>query len=262
MTNELNDDTVDIDLIERYYRGLLDDTELQDFRKRENDDKDFADKVKAYTEILGGLEYYVNQKDFADTLQEWEREIKEQPKKKHVDVVPLYRKNAFWLAAAAVAGLVVVSAVFLFRSTPPDPVALYEGYYQPYPNVFDPTVRGDADTVSLTRKAFQAYNAEDYTTAATCFRELMATGDEIEKDNARLYLGNCYLSLDSAAAARDILTEIDEQSHVANQAKWYLALAYLKLRDPERAREVLIELKDQPNSYQHKANQLLQEIHN
>jgi predicted Zn-dependent protease len=174
--------------------------------------------------------------------------------------ISINRNNVFWLAAAAVS-LLIVSGIFLFRSVNPDPKGLYEAYYQPYPNVFDPAVRGDEkDTLSLLGKAFRQYEEGNYTKAAEYFKEGLITDNKIEKDIALLYLGNCYLAQNFDDEAKETLLQIDEQSHVADQGKWYLALAYLKLEHTDLAREKLKELSDHQNSYQDKAKELLQEI--
>jgi tetratricopeptide (TPR) repeat protein len=271
----VNEDEMDIDLIERYHKGLLKDSELDEFFKRERNDKDFAQSVRSYKGLMEGIEYFGKQKDFADTIRQWEEEIREPHKKKHSETVTLSpeiseageekgrffidRRNIYWLAAAVVS-LLIVSAVFLLKPVTPDAIALYETYYQPYPNVFDPTVRGEIDTLTVSRKAFMAYNEGDYHTAAGYFKELLNSDDPMEKDNARLYLGNCYLSIGSVAAAKETLLQISAQSHVADQAKWYLALAYLKSNDMEQAEKALRGLTDHPNSYQEKANKILRDL--
>jgi len=265
MNDNLNEDDIDIDLIERYHRGHLDGPELEVFLKREKSDKDFAQKIRSYINIIEGIEYYGKQKNFAETIQGWENEIKEQPSsgtttQSEQRIIPFHRKNLFWVAAAAVS-LIIVSAIFLLRSGTQDHKALFSAYYQPYPNVFDPSVRGDIDTVSVNRKAFQAYDQGNYAMAAEYFREASSTDNKTERDIALLYLANCYLAQDSATAAKDILTRIDDESHVSDQAKWYLALAYLNLNELNQATTILNELADHPDSYQNKAILLLQEIH-
>ena len=270
MNKNPNQDDSDIDLIEKYHRGLLEGTELEEFRTREKADNAFAKKVKSYISIIEGIEYYGKQKDFADTIQEWEKEIKEHSRAKpepyigsagesEPGVIPMHRKNMFWVAAAVVS-LFIVSAVFLFRSATPDPTILFEAYYQPYPNVFDPTVRGEPDTLSLNAKAFRAYDRGDYADAAEYFRQAAGADDESERDVALLYLANSYLAMDSAAAAKNILVQINDESHVSDQAKWYLALTYLKLDNPNESKKILDKLTNDSSSYRNKATQLLQEI--
>ena len=270
MNDNTNQDDIDIDLIERYHRGLLDGADLQDFLKREKEDNDFAQKVRSYINVIEGIEYYGKQKDFADTIQEWEKEIKEHSRtgqkphtgstgEKASHVVPMHRKNLYWLAAAVVT-LLVVSGVFLFRSATPDPTVLFQAYYEPYPNVFDPTVRGDADSLSVNAKGFRAYDQGNYVDAAKNFRQAANANDESERDIALLYLANSFLALDSATAAKNALMQIDEDGPVADQAKWYLALTWLKLGNLNEGIRILDDLADDSSSYRDKATQLLKDI--
>lgn len=273
MPNIVTEEEIDIDLIEKYQKGLLNGASLESFLEREKHDKDFADKVKSYLSIIAGIEYYGKQKDFADTVRDWESEIKDRDKKKQgksLEMSPaepekgtffIGRKSVYWLAAAVVS-LLIVSSVFLFQSSEPDTLALYNSYYQPYPNLFYPAVRGDSDTdtISISKKALRAYNQGDYKTAANYFREALTNRDEIGNEYGLLYLGNCLLALDSLSAAKNILQQINEQSPVVDQAKWYLALAHLKSKELEEAGKVLGELTDHANSYRDKAIKILQEI--
>lgn len=269
----MTDEEMDIELIEKYHKGLLDEVSLEAFLEREKRDKDFADKVKLYRYIISGIEYYGKQLEVAESISGWENEIKGHDKKKHFEVLktssPAGRERSFfmpsqgvyWMAAAVIT-LLIVSSVFLLWPSSPDNMALYKMYYQPYPNVFDPTVRGDADTdtVSTIKDAFRAYNEGDYNKAIEYFNEALSHDDKLEKDNALFYLGNSYLAIDSAMAAQRVLEQIDEQSHVSDQAKWYLGLAYLKSNDLEGARIVLEELTNHSNSYRDKASKIIQEI--
>ena len=270
----MTEEEQDIELIEKYHKGLLKEASLESFLAREKSDKDFAEKVKIYKHIIEGIQYFGKQKELADSIHEWESEIKGQSKKKQFGQVQTSlgeaegrtiffgRKRVYWLAAAAVS-LLIASSVILLLPTEPDTMALYNQYYQPYPNLFSPIVRGDdaeGDTISINRKAFQAYNLHDYNTAAGYFREALTHDDELGREYASLYLGNCLLQLDSTTAAIDALLNIEEKSAVSDQGKWYLALAYLKSEQAEDARKVLGELTTHQNSYRDKADKILREL--
>ena len=269
----MKDDEIDLEQIEKYHKGLLNDEALKAFFEREKNDIEFSAKVKSYREIMDGISYFGKQKDFADSVTEWEKEIKKSEKTQERTLETSQEESEekgsvfisqkkWYLAAAAAVILLIVSYVFLYRPPPSDPIAIFETYYQPYPNILKPKVRGEVPIGDTSReKAYMAYDDGDFKKAIEYFQEALTAQDDAEKDFILLYLGNCYLSMDSASAAKDILLLIDEQSNLANQAKWYLGLAYLKLEDLDNARSMLNSLtQDSTNSYYEDANQILRKI--
>jgi hypothetical protein len=268
------DEELEFEWIENYHKGQLSLDERQAFLDRQQADAAFAGKVRSYREIMDGIAYYGKQQPFAETIRGWEQEIKTQagagtltanqtntadntvPDKK---IVPLYRSYVYWAAAAVL--ILIVGSVLLLRPTPTETLALYETYYKPYPDVFNPSVRGESSTstTSTREKAFAAYRAGRYEEALQLFHAL--TGDNRqEQDNIRLYLGNCYLALDSLDAAGKAFLSIGADSHIASQAKWYLAMTYLKAGTADRAKSVLHTLVDEGGSYADRAREILQKI--
>jgi len=258
----VKEDEPEIDLIEQYHKGLLSKEKLNEFFEREKNDKDFSAKVKSYKEIMEGINYHGEQKSISDSIQLWEKEIKEQAgkaKQNEARIIPLHRKNLY-LVAACVVGLLIISAIFLFRSTPPDTLALFDSNFHPYPNLIYPTLRGETRDGSISKKAFAAYDEGDYQKAAEYLSKWPRGTTEINNDLVLLYLGNCYLAVNDLAAAKETLEQIGEGSDVADQGNWYLALAYLKSGEPERAESELDKLVDHPNSYSDKARKLISKI--
>lgn len=258
----VKDDEAEIELIEQYHKGLLSKEQLDEFFEREKSDKDFSAKVKSYKEIMEGINYHGKQKSMSDSIQLWEKEIKEQAgkaKEREARIIPLNRRN-FYLVAACIVGLLLVSTILLFRPTAPNTLALFESNFRPYPNVLDPTFRGEPSEGSISRKAFNAYDAGDYQNAAEYLNELLRSTNEINKDFVLLYLGNCYLSVNDLAAAKKTFEQIGDGSAVADQRNWYLALAYLKSGDAGRAETELSKLVDHPNTYSDKARKILSKI--
>jgi tetratricopeptide (TPR) repeat protein len=258
----VKEDETEIDLIEQYHKGLLSKEKLNEFFEREKSDKDFSAKVKSYKEIMEGINYHGKQKSISDDIQSWEKEIKEQAgkaKQNEARIIPLHRKN-FYLVAACVVGLLIISSIFLFRSTPPDTLALFDSNFRPYPNVLYPTLRGETSDGSISKKAFTAYDEGDYQKAAEYLSEWQQGSTEINNDLVLLYLGNCYLAVNDLAAAKKTLEQIGEGSDVADQRNWYLALAYLKSGESERAENELEKLMNHPNNYSDKAKKLISKI--
>lgn len=267
------DEELEFEWIENYHKGRLSLDERHAFLDRQQADAAFAGKVRSYREIMDGIAYYGKQQSFAETIRGWEQEIKTQSETDgpaahpadtadgtaHKKIIPLHRTYVYWAAAAVL--ILIVGSVILLRPTPTNTLALYEAYYKPYPDVFNPSVRGEPNTaVASTReKASAAYRAGRYSEALQLFRSLSGA-DRQEQDNIRLYLGNCYLALDSLDAAGKTFLSIGSDSHIANQARWYLAMTYLKAGTADRAKSVLHTLVDEGGSYADRAREILQKI--
>jgi tetratricopeptide (TPR) repeat protein len=266
------EEELEFEWIENYHKGRLNLDEQRAFLDRQQADAAFAGKVRSYREVMDGIAYYGKQQAFSETIRGWEQEIKTQatadgtalhpattvdstPERK---VVPLYRTYVYWAAASIL--ILIVGSVLLLRPTPTDTLALYEAYYKPYPDVFNPSVRGEASTTaSAVEKASAAYRAGRYQEALQLFQALSG-GDRLEQDNVRLYVGNCHLALGDLDAAGKAFLSIDADSHIASQAKWYLAMTYLKAGTADRAKSVLHTLVDEGGSYADRAREILQKI--
>lgn len=266
------DEDLEFEWIENYHKGRLSLDERQAFQDRQQADAAFAGRVRSHLEVMDGIVYYGKQQAFAETIRGWEQEIKTQgeadglathpattvydaPGKK---IIPLHRTYVYWAAAAVL--ILVVGTVLLLRPTPTDTLALYETYYKPYPDVFNPSVRGEpSTTASMRERASAAYRAGRYQEAQQLFRS-QAGADRQEQDNIQLYLGNCYLALGDLDAASKAFLSIGADSHIASQAKWYLAMTYLKAGTADRAKSVLHTLADDGGSYADRAREILQKI--
>jgi tetratricopeptide (TPR) repeat protein len=136
-------------------------------------------------------------------------------------------------------------------------VELYTTYFEPYPNLFEPIVRGQQgeDPRAL---AFAAYSAGDYAEARIQFHKLLVIKKEAD---VLLLLGNANLILGhDGEAENNFLTILKEFSELHSQAKWYLAMCYLKRGELEKAKIVLKELERPDASYSEKSADLLNQI--
>jgi tetratricopeptide (TPR) repeat protein len=258
----VRDDEAEIDLIEQYHKGLLNKEKLDEFFEREKSDKDFSAKVKAFKEIMEGINYHGQQKSISDSILLWEKEIKEKTVKVNQNdagIIPLHRKS-FYFVAASIVGLLIIGAIFLFRPAPPDTLALFDSNFRPYPNILFPTMRGETSDGKISKQAFTAYDRGDYQKAAEYLNEWLMSSTEANNDLVLLYLGNCYLAVNDLAAAKKNLEQIGEGSVVADQRNWYLALAYLKSGEAGRAENVLDKLLDHPNTYSDKARKIISRL--
>jgi tetratricopeptide (TPR) repeat protein len=167
-------------------------------------------------------------------------------------------RNWYYAAAAAVVGIILLSRVMVSTFSP-TPDQLFQAYFTPYPNMFEPTVRGN-DNAPLSRRteAFQAYEQRDYSKAVTLFSELRAIKEEAA---VLLLLGNANLILGDIEAAKENFTTLNKDfDELDMQAKWYLSLCFLKSGDMQQAKAILKELGDTEISYATRARELLKKV--
>jgi hypothetical protein len=162
----------------------------------------------------------------------------------------------YWKPLAAVAASISIIVIsFIFLNRPDDPAELYASYFEPYPNIFEPIVRGDNDVVNKRSTAFQAYESGNYAQAASLFSELL---QEKKEPGMLLLLGNANLMLNNTKEARNnFITLINDFEEYDLQGKWYLGLSYLKEGDVKSAQLIMRELSNSEYSYAGKAKELL-----
>ena len=252
MASNFDDDSIDIELIENYHRGLLQGTDLENFIRRERGDKEFAIKVKAYIEIIEGIEYYGKQAEFAETIQGWEREIKEQSKKKIFEgaprtefddnegVIPIRRNYIFWLGSA-VAASVLILIVFLTYFQKDRPEELADAYISQNLTTLSTTMGSETDNLAA---GIEAFNEGDFSRAETHFRALSDHADLAPE--ATKYLGITYLRTEQYDKAIEQFNKLTSYTDLyLNPGKFYLAITLMKRSnegDEEEAKELLQEV--------------------
>jgi TolA-binding protein len=249
MENNLHD----IEWIERYLDRSLNAEEKKEMEKRLTAEPDLKSKVREHQRLIQGIRYSHLQNKL-EQLRTLETSLP--------NVTPDEKGNQRWmeinwkpLAAAAVFLLLTIS--YLIYNQKADPQELYANYFEPYPNVFEPTVRGDA-RVDKRTEAFNAYDRGDYKKASDGFRELVK---EKSEPGVLLLLGNSNLMLGNIEEAQNnFLTLIKDFDELDGQAKWYLGLSYLKQGQKEKAKLIFQELGDPEITYSKKASELLKEV--
>ncbi len=225
-------------LIYKYFEQQLSEEEKVLFASLLQNDAAFAKEV----------EYQKNVKK-AITLNEREA-IKQ--KLKSYEAKPKFR-TAYWLSAAVV--ILFLGGLTWFQLQPSSPEKLFQEYYQSYPNVVAPTVRGDSER-NLKSDAFYEYDSGNYEKSLALFSKIY-TDEGV--DYALFYKAMSLLELKRYSEA---IASFDEFKTTDNNAfspfvKWYKALSYLKLNEKEKAVELLKELSEKENPQQSKAKELL-----
>jgi len=239
----------DIEWIERYLDRSLTAAEKLWMEKRLEEEPDLKSKFGEHKQLIEGIRYshIQNRLEQLRALENSLPPISKETKTKEVFM--------FWKPLAAAATVMLLVTVYYLVNQTPSPQDLYARRFQPYPNVFEPTVRGNVNAVDQRTAAFRAYDQGDYVTASRLFTELNTNKTE---PGILLLLGNSNLILGKTEEAQNnFLSLIMNFDELEAQAKWYLALSYLKQGESEKANLILQELSDPQVTYSKKAKELL-----
>lgn len=237
----------DIELIERYFDNALSARETEDLKARLKKDFEFQKLFDQEKVLIHSVRFQGVKKDL-DFLKEIEGSLSE---KRSGQI----RRLWYYYAAAACIG--VIALIIFLPGAEKDPQALYAAYFQPHPNVFEPTLRGDPSR-TLRSRAFQAYEGGNYEQAATLFTEL---AKENKDAGVLLLLGNSNLFLGRTAEAKKNFTDVmADFNQLDTEAKWYLSLCHLKSGETTEAMSLLKEVAQTATFYAPKAQKLLDEL--
>jgi len=228
-------------LINHYFEKLLSAEEQKQFDLLMESDVDFAKEV-AFQKSLKKAITLNERAELKRKLTSFE------PKKAKV------KSFKIWYAAASL--FLIAGLGFYFSQN--SNTAIYEEFYQSYPNVVAPTVRGEQkeDTKS---EAFYEYDSGNYEKSLALFSAIY----ESEKDDyALFYKALSQMELQKTNDAINTFKQFDLNKNNAFTpfVKWYLALAYLKDNQKENAMQLLKSLSENENPQQEMAQKLLTEL--
>lgn len=231
-------------LLEKYFENSLSAEEQIEFKKLFKDDEDFT-KAFAF------------ERDVKKAFTLNERAKLKQKLKSFDEVKTVKLSTSKWYYAAACLILIAGFSVWLSLKQASNE-ELFQTYYQTYPNVVAPTVRG-TQLENIKTKAFEAYDNGEYQLAAKLFDEIY-TKDQ--SDFALLYQSLSLMELKQYDAAKRNFKKFDyaKNDQFSNYFKWYLALAELQTNDKESAITLLKELSSVANPMQEMAKKLLTDL--
>jgi tetratricopeptide (TPR) repeat protein len=241
----------DMEWIERYLEKSLNTEEKKWIEQRLAEEPDLKLQYQEHTQLIEGIRYaHLHDKLMQlRTLEKKLPSLEKSPKGLHLVF------NWKTLAAAATVSLLISG--YLLVNRPANPEDLFAQYFETYPNVFEPTVRG-SEVENERRDAFNAYDRGDYKTAVILFERILK---QKEEPGVLILLGNANLVLGNVEAAQsNFLTLIKNFDELDGQAKWFLGLSYLKQGNTEKARLILQELGDPQFTYSKKAKELLNDV--
>lgn len=229
-------------LIEAYFENTLTSEDQAIFEDLLKSDKAFADQVdfEKNTKIAITLEA---RKKLKQQLQSYESEF-----------APKTSRKLLWIVAASIA--ILLGVLTLFNTNRPSNTDLFAEYFEPYPNIEAPLVRGSNQATDKTQ-AFTAYESGDFKTAAILFNQIYESENE---EYSRFYGAMSLMALGEYEASKEILITTGWSENYSERVNWFLALDYLRLNQTKNAR-TLLENIVQKKQYQNKnAEELLKKL--
>lgn len=237
-----------IEIIERYYDNALTEAEIVQLKERLKTDAELKKLFDQEKLLINTIRFKAAQSNL-EFLKQVEKSIQDPAS------AGTFKMHWYHYAAAACVTLLVVAGIYLPFSKPSTD-ELFAETFDPYPNVFEPTLR--SGEVNERSEAFRAYEEGKYQRAVELFTK-MQTGNS--DPGVLLLLGNANLALGKTEEAKqnfnDLITQYDD---LDLQAKWFLSLCYLKNGETEQLRNLLKELGDTEISYATKAKELLKKV--
>ncbi|MDC7996682.1 hypothetical protein POW22_01510 [Gilvibacter sediminis] len=214
------------ELIQGYFKQSLSEADSQLVNRLLKEDAEFKAAFESYQDMHIAFKK-ADYDALKAQLQGLESTISKETK-------PWHRQA--WLRYAAASVLVIALGVNFFFGGPDN---LYEDYFETYPNVYQPVIRG-AESTSVS-DAFLFYENGEFEQAAASFDQLLAQHDDI---NLKFYRA---MALLNSGDTEQALPELEQLSDTAfefqTESKWFLTLLYLKLDQTEKAKAQL-ELLD------------------
>lgn len=248
----------DLDIIEKYINGDLEQDEKSLVDRRLETDDSFQQTFLEYRDaILGVRQLFHN--ELKDTISQWSNELPRLEKEEKVADRSIGMRSWWWAAAAIFLISLVCAQIFTQFASVPAQQDLFAQHFEPYEDII--SVRGQNSAEALLHSGMAYYSSEDYAKAAQQLEEYIQVNPD--ESSARLYLAISYLSLDQLVFAQQHFSNLISRQHpnFSQPAQWFLSLCFLKQGDEKEAISQLEKIKKQPqHPYQKDAVTLLKDL--
>ena len=245
------------DDLERYLLGRMSEQEKQAFEQQLSTDATLADELELYRDTVAGIRLEGSQA-LKERLREVEASLADQRvSRPSEDQEARRRPLMIWLAIAASLLAVILLGYLVLPGTSPED--RYAVYYQPYPNLINPTPRSaEGVEETLLERAMRAYDNQQYVQALALFEQ----GNAFSNPGYTFYYAASYLGSNQPQKAIPLLERVarNQKSLFYAPALWYLALAHLKMNNPAEAIPYLEKVAARDGDYAREAGQLLREL--
>lgn len=250
-----------IEDIARYAEGLMEADEITAFETALSEDQELQEQLLLYNEAHQKLEKHFaseeGEENLKVTLQDMRKEFfTEDASATPVKQLSPYRAKvvkAMWRKVAVVAAAAVLLAIFVWK--PWEGRDLYTKYAD---TEMVSSVERGSHTDSVLTQATKAFNAKEYSSAATWLFEIVQA--DSTNSFAQFYYGVSLLQSGKTELARQTLTELSKgNSTFKYEAVYYMALSYLKEKDEANCKKWLMQIPADAGNYA-KAKELLERL--
>jgi tetratricopeptide (TPR) repeat protein len=170
---------------------------------------------------------------------------------------PKFRRAARIAVAASLIALLGFSTINLFRFNTTQ--KLLEKYYQPY-EVTSTNRSSSSDADLVLRSALEKYQAQEYGEAVVLFEKVLEKNPE--QMATQLYSGISNFEIAEYQKAGKSFTKVIEHNNnlYIEQAKWYLGFCYLKTEENDKAIKQFTEIAKSNSFYSEKAKAILKKL--
>lgn len=222
-----------LDLIEKYVRGLCSDAEKKKVKHLKQTDSAFAEELRLYSVLLAST---------AINERERQRENLLAFRDSMDDPIPFYkRRESFFLVAAVFLILLITTVVNLqlFSDKGGPENNLVATYFENTPDTEKEIFRGTRGTVErdqLVEKIVHFQQQKECDSMKTNLATLIElTNDESDM----LFLGICYLENKKFDEALEVFGNLQGLDPIRDPVIWYSTIAYLIKGDHKAARDML-----------------------
>ena len=245
----------EIDLIEQYLEGSLDEEKKRIIEEKISMDENYAENFEQYKLLIDGVNYSGRKKLYTK-IEEWDMELSGDYE---VESEQSSQKPFKWYYAAASIVIFFVTGFLIYFNLNSGYDRIVADYYKTYVYLSDDK-RGDNIEKNSIKHIFEYYERGEYIQFIQMINKLE---DGQKTDEVIFYIANAYQAIENYDEAIPLYEQviIKSNSVYGNGSKWYLALCYLSMDKVEQARPLLEELKGLKTSYYSaKAINLLEDL--
>lgn len=240
-------------LISKYLEGELDPITAARFEEDLRSDPLLQQELELYKEVDEAL---------ADTdLIELRMQLRDIHTRLAPETTLQPRAGIKWItrvgAAASLAVLLGLGTYTIIRMNSSQ--YLFNKYYQPY-ELTSANRSGVSETDLTLREAMLKYQNQEYREAVLLFEKVL-TADP-DQMATQLYTGISYFEIEEYRKAGNSFTKVIEQNDnlYIEQARWYLGFCYLKTEEKEKAIRQFREISSSKGYYSEKAKAILKRL--
>ncbi len=235
----------DIELINDFYQGRMNQDEQDVFNQRRNQDAEFDTAVDEMILVLEGIRAEAR-KSLLDDMRKWDSNLEfEQP-------TPIIRMstrifNRYWNYASAA---VVFLMLFLRLN-----LGLGSGYYVAWTSIVFRSTDSVFQQATVSEAGMAYYYDQKYQRALNTFKL-----QDDSNEHVQFMIGNCYFAQKRYRKALKHLSNTAIQQHpiLQDDALWYSSLCQLALGKTQDAYHTLVRLRDSSIKHSKEAIHLLE----